>query len=530
MENSITIIYFDKESYLHNLYIGYGITALKTVSVPLTAVYVDEENLFDVINHLRSKYIVVFLSLGRYSIFKKFCEFKPGPSIVIACHYVPTYLGKEILLDVPSVDYIIAGEFDITLPCLVQYLIQEKDVSNCKGILMRSEKKIIYTGNRPLIDSLDSLGFPDWGEITPPAQIYHIFASRGCEGRCTFCDRNALYRDLCVKQRFRSIKNVGDEIDLLVNRFGCRIITFSDSTFCSSDNIRNRLHELYCELKSKKYWVQFFINLRAEQISDDVLNQLQLLKQVGLSRVFIGIESFNTEDLEIYNKSTTVEVSKNAIELINLLPSTRNDYLLDFEYGFILFNPYTTFEELKNNLNELLKANIILTPNIISSRLICNCIEPITRKIYEDGLLETSLDCSNLTQRTAFDIKYRFQDKRVERIYQAIITCYNVLSVKLQGGIIFIRNRYYHFFGEDAVLSKLDDSYNEWQSALSDFCKKIISEILDMENEKRYFEDYAINLCKEFKSAFAEIERKLQVRKQRAFIELQKIGEAIYEN
>lgn len=529
IENSITIIYYDNDSYLHHLYIGHAITALKDCLLPITVQHVDEENVCSIVNNIKTKYVVIFFSFGWYPIFKKTCENISRDSVVIVCHYVPTYLGKEIMTQFAMIDYAVVGEYDATLPNLIQMLIAGEDVSNCKGIMLREKNKISYTGDCQQIENLDMIGMVNRDYLPSSSNVFHIFGSRGCEGNCTFCDRNALYNSTKGEQRFRSIDNIISEIDSLVERFGCRFITFSDSTFCGSKTILERLEKLYFALKSKKYWVQFFINLRVEQINEEVLARLQQLKQVGLSRVFIGIESFNEKDIRLYNKKTNVSANKKAIDLIDTLRYNQEDYALDFEYGFILFNPYTTMKELENNIRELTNSSICANPNIISSRLVCNYIHPLTRKIYNDGLLTVALDECELSDKCSFDIKYRFIDSHVERIYDIIVKCYHCLSIKIQSNIIYIRNRYFHFYGLDTVLSNLDSAYYDWTINLSDFCKKLIMTVFEMEQAGVDPEQYAIELCKNYLKEISPLDRNLRICKQRALIQLQKKGEMIYD-
>ena len=49
------------------------------------------------------------------------------------------------------IDYAVVGEFDITLPCLIQLLIDGKDSSHCLGLLIRDKNVLSYTGDRPQI-------------------------------------------------------------------------------------------------------------------------------------------------------------------------------------------------------------------------------------------------------------------------------------------------------------------------------------------------------------------------------------------
>lgn len=529
LKDMVTIIYFDNESYLHKLYIGHAITALQQLSKQIKVEFIDAGNLQKTTRSINSKYIIVFLSLGGYDIFEKFCEHVPKDSILVVCHYIPTYLGEKIMSKKDVIDYMVIGEFDITLPSLIQYIDQSKNLNECPGILLRKDGCIKYTGARSQIEDLDAIGFVNRDALPSSSSIFHMFASRGCEGNCTFCDRNALYIGGNKKQRFRSIKNVVEEIDLLVEKYGCRFVTFSDSTFCGAKNCVDRLNELYVELKSKDYWVQFFINLRVEQLSCDVLGVLQKLATVGLSRVFVGLESFNESDLCLYNKPTSTEINRTAIQNINKLSKAIDQYHLDFEFGFIMFNPYTRLEELKNNINQLKKCKIDLNPNIISSRIVCNYMQPLTKIVDKDGMLSVSLNSEDISRITAPDIKYSFRDSVIARIYEVISSCYDYLSIKLYNNITYIRNRYFHFYGGDSYLNNLDESYLIWKKSLSDFCETLIKTVIKLESTGVSSRKYAIELCSNFRREFSPVEHRLEMCKRRILIQLQKINEEIYE-
>lgn len=530
MNSSISIIYFNNDSYIHNLYLGYGVSALKKVSSSVKAYFVSKNNLSEILKTLNACYIVAFLSMNSYSTFKNFCDAIGDRAVIIACHYTPTYLGKELLLDIPAVDYVVLGEYDQTLPELLACIMNNGDSLECHGILLRKNGEIVHTGVRPHINNLDNLDFADRDTIPNSTNIFHLFASRGCESSCTFCDRNALYVGHEPKQRFRSILNVVSEIDHLVSTYNCRFITFSDATFCSNINTVERLMTLYQQLLTKNYWVQFFMNLRVEQISEDVFNCLQKLKRVGLGRVFLGIESFNLSDLKLYNKLSNYELNVKVLQLINRYPQMNDDYMLDFEYGFILFNPYTSICELKNNIKFLLANAVPLTPNIISSRLVCDYYQPITRKLDHDGLLKVSLSNMTLDQKNSSDLKYRFLDETVGNIYEVLVACYHSLNIKLPDNVCFIRNRYYRFIGADQQLSNLDNAYMDWKSNMSSFCEYLISTVIEQECQATCSLDNATRLCKDFKKSFEKTDRKLRTSIIRAFIELQKIGEEINEN
>ena len=64
--------------------------------------------------------------------------------------------------------------------------------------------------------------------------------------------------------------------------------------------------------------------------------------------VYIGIESGTEEGLRGMNKHTTPEMNLNAINILKKLG-------IFFEFGFMLFDPLSTFESVKSNLRFLKK-------------------------------------------------------------------------------------------------------------------------------------------------------------------------------
>ncbi len=73
---------------------------------------------------------------------------------------------------------------------------------------------------------------------------------------------------------------------------------------------------------------------------------LQALKQAGLSWVFVGVESFSDAQLRRYGKGIQAQDSLQAVEVIKELE-------LEFEIGFILFDPFVTTGDLQQTATAL---------------------------------------------------------------------------------------------------------------------------------------------------------------------------------
>jgi radical SAM superfamily enzyme YgiQ (UPF0313 family) len=71
-----------------------------------------------------------------------------------------------------------------------------------------------------------------------------------------------------------------------------------------------------------------------------------IMKNNGLFMVFLGIEDGTDEGLKKLNKEMTVAKCLNGLNILRKLG-------IDFDYGFLLFQPLTTFRSLNENLEFL---------------------------------------------------------------------------------------------------------------------------------------------------------------------------------
>ena len=339
---------------------------------------------------------------------------------IIAGNVEPSAKPKMFLNYYPSIDIVIAGEGEETIKELIYLMSSNQPISGCAGIFYRKEGKVIATHPRALIDDLDTIPFPDRSFGDSLSTLYSIVGSRGCNGRCTFCDANTIYKyHKKVYVRERSISNLVDEMQYLIEHYNCQYIVFVDSTFCNSlDHPEYRLEELYDELQSRGIWVLFYLNARVEQIKGEFLRQLMRLQEVGLNGVQIGLESGNAEDLKLYGKYATIEDNYTAIRLLK-------KYEIPYDCGFINFNPYSTIEKLEDNIAFLRETEHFVTPHFMMTRLSIYSSSPITKKVQADNLY-TKNENVPITERYL----YNFCSSDIDIIYRSAQKCYSGLHVR----------------------------------------------------------------------------------------------------
>lgn len=130
----------------------------------------------------------------------------------------------------PNVDFVIYGEGEETFLELLKNM-PKKNFDKIHGLVYKNGKKVIVNPRRPFIANLDNLPFPkrdlfplkiyqEANKNSPYIMrrpIYSMQTSRGCVGICTFCSIHSVWQHCW---RARSAKNVVDEIEFLIKKYG----------------------------------------------------------------------------------------------------------------------------------------------------------------------------------------------------------------------------------------------------------------------------------------------------------------------
>lgn len=132
-------------------------------------------------------------------------------------------------------DYIIKGEgeevFDeiVDSVCVNKHLILQKTGIWHKTCEIEPKTAILNSVDQPIIDRsiLEYASYKNVGALLNERPCYSIFSSRGCPFKCNFCSKPEYFKIY----RERSIDNVIEEIDLLVQKYGAKAISFREDNF-----------------------------------------------------------------------------------------------------------------------------------------------------------------------------------------------------------------------------------------------------------------------------------------------------------
>lgn len=265
--------------------------------------------------------------------------------------HFPSLCHDEALRNFPELDSVVRYEGEHTLLDLVERLDAGADWRQVPGIAFLNGTDVALTEPRALAPDLDSLPFPY--RPCPPEKIggfptLPLLASRGCIRRCSFCSIHTFYRNAPGKVvRVRQPKKVVEEMLQLNRDFGVRVFLFQDDDFPLwgnpgslrwAEELAERLHD--SGLSRNTVWK---ISCRAEYVESELFSKL---RDAGLFLVYMGIESGVEQGLKILNKELTTEENLAAVK-------TLKEIGLLFSYGFMLFDPSSTFESVRGNLGFL---------------------------------------------------------------------------------------------------------------------------------------------------------------------------------
>jgi anaerobic magnesium-protoporphyrin IX monomethyl ester cyclase len=312
---------------------------------------------------------------------------------ITAGGHIPTIAPETVFEMMPELDTVVRHEGELTLPELYKNVDKPDLWPGIRGLVVRRNGVIEVTPPRPLIEDLDTLPFPvrsDSFETFRGLGIGQMLASRGCPYQCSFCSIHQFYSDaIGRKRRLRSPLNVVHEMKQLFQQ-GVRIFIFVDDGLITRSRSGRRWAEEFAQALKKSgltdeiIWSMF---CRVDEVDADILGRL---KDCGLGFVGIGIESGNEQGLKTLNKRYAVDDIFRSMDIVHRLE-------LGFEYGFMMFDPDSTFQSIKANLAFLERLCESGNAPVRLTKMVPLMATPITRRLQEQGRLVGTIDSPNFT-------------------------------------------------------------------------------------------------------------------------------------
>lgn len=250
-------------------------------------------------------------------------------------------------------------------------------------------------------ENLDALPFPRRTVFHSyfDKPIASILSSRGCWRNCAFCSINAWYKQGGGKRfRIRSVDNIVAEMRQLYFDHGVRIFNFQDDNFFlpRSEKALQRFEALRDSLQREGIdGIAIAIKARPDSITRETI---QVLDELGLFRVFLGVENASENELRHLNRKCTFRQILDALEILN-------DCDVHVAYNLLMFEPDTVMDDILTNLRFI-------------ERHMENPFNFCRAEAYAGTGLETQLRAETRLLGDYFGFDYRLKDPHSEAFHQ----------------------------------------------------------------------------------------------------------------
>lgn len=283
-----------------------------------------------------------FLTLAR-----RIRQEHPEKLIVAGGHYA-SCAAEPLLEHHPELDIIVIHEAEGTLLEIVAAAANLRDgLPKINGIAYREDAEIRFTPKRRTLDDLDTLPFPDRrGRIHAIAGVPTSFlmGSRGCYENCAYCCITTLH-NLAPGKKFRqrNVELIADEMAELYRERGTRQFVFHDDNFLVPAVAHNHARIEGFDKAFKSRGMEDIALLVKCRPADANLEVLRRLKEMGLVRIFMGIESATEMGLLTLDRHQTVGQSIRALDICGELD-------ISAQFTIMTFNPDANVNSLRADL------------------------------------------------------------------------------------------------------------------------------------------------------------------------------------
>lgn len=301
------------------------------------------------------------------------------------------------------------GEAEVNIESLLSLAYVSKTARELKRVVKKQgisnilffddyEEKI-YSTKREICDlgSQKYLYHRKITDIVAQKGLVRMETSRGCPwNKCSFC---IMPWKFCNENwRAFSYSKIEKEIEHLVQS-GARQVMFTDEDFVGNyDHIKTLcsiIEGINLKVRDKVSFGGSTSVLTLLKIGNELDVCLQRMYEVGIRFLFVGVESGCDNQLLRFNKGVSVIENEKIIHKLQ-------EYEFQIDFGFIMFDAYTTMEELEENLDFIQRTGLINSISRFAKKL---RITPHTRCYQEyqkEGLIDSHLDINELFYKYKF--------------------------------------------------------------------------------------------------------------------------------
>lgn len=196
-------------------------------------------------------------------------------------------VDEEVLRRFPSVDYILRGEVEESLPLFLRELCGDYRFRDVPGLSFRDGARIHRSPSAPVIEDLDALPSPAYhlSDYLRNATAASIELGRGCPFACTFCSTNDFFRR---RFRLRSPERVLVDMRTIAAAYGITHFELVHDMFTVD---RKRVVAFCKAMRDSGEAFTWDCSARTDCVDGELLQEMA---DSGCRGVFFGIESGST--------------------------------------------------------------------------------------------------------------------------------------------------------------------------------------------------------------------------------------------
>jgi radical SAM superfamily enzyme YgiQ (UPF0313 family) len=336
-------------------------------------------------------------------------EIAPKTKIAVGGYHA-TLLHREISEseDGKYLDFIIRAEGEPVFRQLIEVLKEgEDDFSGIAGLTYNKNGEYFYNEDAPLVD-VRKLPLPR-REVRILNNFHYLKRSfdcaettRGCTFPCTFCSITRMYG-----KTFREfpIERIIEDLTILKRRGTWGVFFVDDNITLNVTRLKVLCEEI---IRHKLNTIDYLTQATVIGIASDP-ELADLMGRAGFKFVFLGIESGNKRNLELFKKSHICAKTKQAVQYLQ----KNNIIVLG---GFIVANPPDNREDVKAVFNYCLEVGV--------DHPIVQTLTPYPKTPMREELLKMDLvvNKDDLKRYNGFIANVRTEHLSIEEINRLMLT------------------------------------------------------------------------------------------------------------
>ncbi len=292
------------------------------------------------------------------------------------------------------------------------------------------------------------------GEYRPASDVWHLCVNAGCPyGKrlddnphfvgiemparasargCSFCEEGGDYDGAPSEPTLRSLLH---QLEYIAGREPhSRFILIERAVFRFLPRFLERADEITKKSGRRGERLEFFVTARTDEIVREQKNlekALEVAEQRGLSvnLYLVGVENFSQQQLDLFNKGTTVAVQVESLEIMRRMERefpTTFTASRETAHGFLLFTPWTTLDDLRENVKWLEHTRFWeFRSEATMSKLRLYPTVPLFYKARAEGLLEAGYEDPSLDMSVRLgyskEAAWRFAHPEVGAVYRLLV-------------------------------------------------------------------------------------------------------------